>query len=124
METFRDHCRVLRQIHIVIRIYDSSVRSHKAHIQSAFDLSKKAGIDPRRNIFYHTDFERGTYRLIDGVVPISIESIANVFGADLLEGDAKPFSEDQSTCRRSWNPANLHSSRLGSLMFPTCSFLA
>lgn len=29
---------------------------------------------------------------MDGVVPISIESIANVFGADLREGDIKPVS--------------------------------
>ena len=43
-------------------------------------------------MFYPTDSERDTGRLMDGVFTFSIESIAIVFGADLREGDIKPVS--------------------------------
>ena len=75
-------------MHIVTRIYDSSTRSQ---IQTALDLLK-SGIDPGRNIFYRTESETNGCRLMDHVGPVSIESNANVFGADSREENIKPVS--------------------------------
>ena len=70
------------------QIYDSSILRQT---QTALD-PLESGIDPWRNIFYRTDFERDVCRLMDRVVPISIESNANVFGANSREEGIKPVS--------------------------------
>ena len=88
IEELSDHCRRVQQTHIGTRIYDSSILRQT---QIALDLLK-SGIDPWRNIFYRIDFERDVCRLMDRVVPISIESNANVFGADSREEGIKPVS--------------------------------
>ena len=55
---------------------------------------ERAETNLRRNISCRTGFDGDTYLSMDSVVLISIESIANVFGADVRKGDIKPVSKD------------------------------
>ena len=55
---------------------------------------EESGTHLRRSISCRTGFDGDTCWSMDCVVPISIESTADVFGADVRKGDTKPVSKD------------------------------